>query len=504
MLLSLAISAAGESGEVLPDGTALLQSHVEMRIENGAESQVHSATTRVPTQAEKEEFVKETNKFRCMHGVDPVVWSDAMAADAENYIAGMTTMKHSNSYGLQPPAGPAGENLYWTSHGSADSGGDAVSAWYSEVNDCKGGPSGFTDGCADGGGKATGHFTALVWKGVKEIGCAFSDSVQPMLVICRYKAGDTLSLDTPNMNKAAGWYKNMVFPRSKTEAQCTTKAPEQPDEEPEESGEEPAEEPEEPAGEPGEPEEPVDEPAEPEELGGEPGLHAKFYYFTQGNTIPSLEGKAPDVTRTDAVVNYKSTGSPFTGLTKRDHFAAAWTGAVVITKPGKYTFTIESDDGSRLFMEGKRLIDNDGLHGMRRKEGTATLAAGQHHIELIFFEKGGGAGMIFYYSGPDTGGKRIVVPQSALTTEAAEPTPGSPTEAPTLPPTEAATAAPTKAPTAPPTEAPTATPTKAPSAPPSNHPMGEEDDLSRLHRKVAEMEAQLNELIKLVMQLTSR
>merc|ERR1711957_752403 len=130
----------------------------------------------------------------------------------------MTRMKHSKSYKLKPPAGPAGENLFWTS-GKVEVK-KSVAAWYSEVTDCKtGGPTSFSDGCAKHkAGKMTGHFTAMVWKGVKEIGCATNKL--NTLAICRFKAGDTLSMDTPNMNRGAGNYVKHVFPRTKTEKQC--------------------------------------------------------------------------------------------------------------------------------------------------------------------------------------------------------------------------------------------------------------------------------------------
>merc|ERR1712187_719075 len=93
-----------------------------------------------------------------------------------------------------------------------------VEAWYSEVNNCVGGPQGFTDGCMSDQNGMTGHFTALIWKGVQSIGCAWSNSGQ--IAICRYKAGDTLTSATPNMMPESN-YVAQVQHLVKSEAQCS-------------------------------------------------------------------------------------------------------------------------------------------------------------------------------------------------------------------------------------------------------------------------------------------
>ncbi len=54
-----------------------------------------------------------------------------------------------------------------------------------------------------------------------------------------------------------------------------------------------------------------------------------------------------------------------------------------------YTFYVRSDDGSRLFVDGQRVVNNDGLHGSRERQGTINLSAGQHDIVLEFFQRTG-------------------------------------------------------------------------------------------------------------------
>merc|ERR1719264_1425608 len=138
----------------------------------------------------------------------------------KKYIGPMTgtNLVHSpDHYLLPPPIGPAGENLYGTT-GQADPA-MAVAAWYNEVNDCKGGPTSFQDGCMEPAdpSKMVGHFTAMIWAGAKTIGCAFSDDGTQ--IICRYKGGDTLGPDTPNFRPVENYVKNVPH-RIKTETEC--------------------------------------------------------------------------------------------------------------------------------------------------------------------------------------------------------------------------------------------------------------------------------------------
>ena len=60
-------------------------------------------------------------------------------------------------------------------------------------------------------------------------------------------------------------------------------------------------------------------------------------------------------------------------------------GYINITTAGSYTFYTASDDGSKLYIDGVQVVDNDGLHGIVEQSGTLTLTAGMHAIEVTFF-----------------------------------------------------------------------------------------------------------------------
>lgn len=145
------------------------------------------------------------------------------------------------------------------------------------------------------------------------------------------------------------------------------------------------------------------------------GLLAEFFdYTTALSVIPDLTGRIPDVSRTDAQIAYASVSTAWSGLPTSmvDTFASRHSGFLKIDTAGSYTLFVSSDDGSRVYLDGALLIDNDGLHGMREYSATVTLAAGYHPLRVEFFESGGGAGLQFSWSGP--GIAKQLVPTSAL------------------------------------------------------------------------------------------
>lgn len=145
------------------------------------------------------------------------------------------------------------------------------------------------------------------------------------------------------------------------------------------------------------------------------GLKAEFFDFTTSlSAIPNFTGLTPDVTRLDNTVNYTNTGGSFPGLDSRfsDTFASRHTGVIKIPATGSYKFYISSDDGAKLYIDGTQVINNDGVHGQNEVAVTLTLTAGFHDVRIEYFENGGGAALIFSWSGP--GIAKQVVPESVL------------------------------------------------------------------------------------------
>lgn len=102
-----------------------------------------------------------------------------------------------------------------------------------------------------------------------------------------------------------------------------------------------------------------------------------------------------------------------------DRFAFKYSGYISIADSGDYTFYTASDDGSKLYVNGTQIVDNDGLHSVRERSGTVSLPGGYHQIEVTFFEKTGGEGLEVRYMGP--GVAKTPIPSSVLSTELPQP-----------------------------------------------------------------------------------
>ncbi len=83
--------------------------------------------------------------------------------------------------------------------------------------------------------------------------------------------------------------------------------------------------------------------------------------------------------------NNSSVGYP--GILNRfQWFAIDYTGKIYIRNPGQYTFHLISDDGSRLYIDDKVLIDNDHGLGVWTGDTSVVLSGGMHTMRLSYFQ----------------------------------------------------------------------------------------------------------------------
>ena len=83
-----------------------------------------------------------------------------------------------------------------------------------------------------------------------------------------------------------------------------------------------------------------------------------------------------------------------------------------VREPGTYRFFLTSDDGSRLYINNREVIDNDGLHGNVTKTADIALEVGAHPIHITYFNGSGARSLSLQWKPP--GGKRTEIPADAF------------------------------------------------------------------------------------------
>ena len=94
-----------------------------------------------------------------------------------------------------------------------------------------------------------------------------------------------------------------------------------------------------------------------------------------------------------------------------DNFAIRFRGKLAIETPGTYTFALNSDDGSKLYINQNLVVDNDGIHTPRYVRGSLKLAAGRHHIEIHYFQGQPYQIALQWFYQPPNGEEQIVPPE---------------------------------------------------------------------------------------------
>jgi len=102
-------------------------------------------------------------------------------------------------------------------------------------------------------------------------------------------------------------------------------------------------------------------------------------------------------------------------------FSAEWTGFIFVDRPGRYTFHVESDDGSFLYIDESPtqgpVVNNGGIHGRQVATGSIELSRGAHRIRLRYFQAGGDLALFATWTPP--GDKQTPLPANLLSPDAA-------------------------------------------------------------------------------------
>ena len=118
------------------------------------------------------------NRERARLGEAPLTWSDGLArgaADWARHLAKLGKLEHSS--------GPEGENLWMGTAGSYTTA-EMVAGWLDEKKDFL--PGRFPDVSRSGNWHDVGHYTQIVWRGTRTIGCAKTTGGGWDVLVCRY------------------------------------------------------------------------------------------------------------------------------------------------------------------------------------------------------------------------------------------------------------------------------------------------------------------------------
>jgi hypothetical protein len=121
------------------------------------------------------------------------------------------------------------------------------------------------------------------------------------------------------------------------------------------------------------------------------GLRGLVYNIRRNSTeLPNFEKKkpaGPPIYTSSLNLPPQDFRLGFPGVTKRiEWFAIDYAGKFWINDPGIYTFSLLSDDGSKLYIDDEVVIDNDGVHRPEEKTGDVALAGGIHRIRVSYFQ----------------------------------------------------------------------------------------------------------------------
>jgi hypothetical protein len=119
-------------------------------------------------------------------------------------------------------------------------------------------------------------------------------------------------------------------------------------------------------------------------------LHGRVYYIPENTeTLPDFSRLRPvgTISATRLDIQPQSFTAGFPGVTDRfEWFAIDYKGRISLVEAGTYTFRLTSDDGAKLFIDGREVIDNDGIHGPGSIDAEVELAAGIHEIRVPYFQ----------------------------------------------------------------------------------------------------------------------
>lgn len=125
------------------------------------------------------------------------------------------------------------------------------------------------------------------------------------------------------------------------------------------------------------------------------GKHSLVGYYFKGMNFEEFHRKRKDP---KVAFNWYF-NSPFWDF-QNDFFSVRWTGYLYVPRPGPYEFRLDSDDGSRMWIDGESVIDDWKSRPWSKTYGTVKLKRGYHPIRVEYFDDHANAGVFLAWKRP--------------------------------------------------------------------------------------------------------
>lgn len=107
--------------------------------------------------------------------------------------------------------------------------------------------------------------------------------------------------------------------------------------------------------------------------------------------------------------------APLSGI-PANRFSVRWSGRILVPATGTYTFYTQADDGVRLYIDNKLVIDDWKDHGVRERQAAVRLEKGaRYNIRLEYYENGGNASVKLLWRQPGSSTKQVIPPAQLVT-----------------------------------------------------------------------------------------
>ncbi len=113
--------------------------------------------------------------------------------------------------------------------------------------------------------------------------------------------------------------------------------------------------------------------------------------------------RLPDFTKLKPLATGRAAGFEVSVARRPGDFALRFEGYLPIERAGEYRFHLTSDDGSKLLLDDKLAVANDGVHAPSTASGVVKLTKGVHKLEASVFNAGGGVELRVDIEGPGMG-----------------------------------------------------------------------------------------------------